>query len=344
MELIEIKDSAEEIAGWDEFVLSSEFGHIYQTFDWGEICRIDGWLPFRYMVKEAGRIKAVAQILKRKKGPFSLFYIPRGPIFLDRASFIFLSQQIRGMVAKERAVTCRINPAIKEPSEILNWYNDAGFRKSERRELHVCTFVRGLNKNIEEVWKELSSNLRDNFKKAKRAGVLVKSDEDREFFEYFYEVYSFACRQRSLPCKEYAFFEELWKTLHSKKRMRIFVAFYKDKPVAATLVLLFGNKAEQVWSGVIRQKPSVKSSQLLYWHILEWLKENDYTEFNLGGVPPDKEALQGIYQHKKSLGGDFVSFLGEYDLFINSFLYSLWNSLGRLYCKRNNLIRNLFKK
>lgn len=69
----------------------------------------------------------------------------------------------------------------------------------------------------------------------------------------------------------------------------------------------------------------------MFDHYLHYLCDHDFSSFDLLGIsgnlddPNDKN--YGLYQFKKSFGGEVVKFVGEFDLVINKSLYHIANKL-----------------
>ncbi len=58
-----------------------------------------------------------------------------------------------------------------------------------------------------------------------------------------------------------------------------------------------------------------------------------------GDLNPDNP-LYGLYKFKKGFNGNFVEFIGEYDLVIDEFLYKMFKSLFPKFKEMRNKIRN----
>src|SRR3954454_19899495 len=77
---------------WDS-ALSHLGGHFLQSWRWGEFKNAHGWQPMRFAVG-GDKPVAMAQVLFRKRGPFEVAYVPRGPAH-DGSSADALRELIR---------------------------------------------------------------------------------------------------------------------------------------------------------------------------------------------------------------------------------------------------------
>lgn len=327
----------EERRLWDEFVLSSYFGHLFQTWDWGEVSRELGWQPLRFAVKENNSIKAAAQVLIRRKGPFSILYVPRGPIFNDCQSFNFLITNLKGVIKDNKAIFLKINPAIEKPSLVEKWYRDSNFVKSGIRELHVCTYLINLNKSPNELWSDFAHMVKKSINKAEREGVIVEKVEDLRGVDSFYSLYRKTSFEKKIKYHSYSFVRGVWEKFSCKGNAEIFLAKYKNIAIAGEFLLLYGNKCEEMWGGAQDTYLELRPYQLLHWHIFNWLKKQGCATYNMGGVPPDETELAGIHFYKRSFGGRYVEFLGEYELVSNTLFYYFWKKIGKLYISRRRI-------
>ena len=82
----------------------------------------------------------------------------------------------------------------------------------------------------------------------------------------------------------------------------------------------------------------------LYYEFIKDAYENKYEYFDLFGVTGDPKTkfknLAGIYEYKRKFGGEYIEFIGEFDL-VNK---SLWYTILPLMLKTYRKIRRIIKK
>ncbi len=77
-------------------------GDLLQSWNWGDFKQRHGWSAERVMLEDSSGI-ALVQVLVRHRGPYSLAYIPRGPILeCDEALGLQLLDQIDALCALPR--------------------------------------------------------------------------------------------------------------------------------------------------------------------------------------------------------------------------------------------------
>lgn len=112
---------------------------------------------------------------------------------------------------------------------------------------------------------------------------------------------------------------------------------YGDKILLNAYVIMhYGNKAWALYAGNRDYLQNAGSSVGLYkYHILDAKRMGLEIYDNFGAVAKDSDNdyLLGLNNFKKSFGGDFIEFMGEFDLIINKPLYFLFNKLVPIYRK-----------
>jgi lipid II:glycine glycyltransferase (peptidoglycan interpeptide bridge formation enzyme) len=191
-----------------------------------------------------------------------------------------------------------------------------------------------LSKDLDTIWNGFRGSVRTAIRKAEKARLSVENNTDEEGLNKFYSIYSTLVLNGKGQIHSYDFFYQLWKRLQPKSQISIFNVMLDGKPVATEFVLIYGKTAEQAWTANLRLNNDPGASQLMQWHVMRWLKEKGALSYNLGGVPINKDRLSGVRFFKESFGGDFVQFLGEYELPKNRIVYYLWKKLSKFYLNR----------
>ena len=125
---------------WNDFVINASNGHIYQSYEWGEVMRHSGWKPLRLIVEDQEEIKACVSILMKKIPllPWSIFYCPRGPVvdYQDSRTFKSLMEGIEMVASSNNAIFLQIVPhALSEDDQITRALRKQKFKKIEKHGL-----------------------------------------------------------------------------------------------------------------------------------------------------------------------------------------------------------------
>lgn len=100
--------------------------------------------------------------------------------------------------------------------------------------------------------------------------------------------------------------------------------------VNAHVNIFYGNKAWSLYAANMDELNSAGTNYELYKYHILYSKEKGYDIYDhFGTVDKDSEdkSLIGLYIMKKSFGGDYIEFIGEFDLITNKFMYFVFNRL-----------------
>lgn len=118
---------------------------------------------------------------------------------------------------------------------------------------------------------------------------------------------------------------------------------YKDQTLALSAVLTAKDN-DKVWIVFGGNKDILKNLNVnyhLYWHVIKDAKANGYKIvdfFGTHGKPATDNPEYGLFLYKSKFGGDFVEFIGEFDLIINPLMNSILMNLVKLRRKLKRLI------
>lgn len=101
---------------YTKFVENHKYSHFLKSYEWKEISKLKGWVPFCVGLKDKNKLVATALLLK-KRLPFgySYFYIPRG-YTIDYSNDKLLEEftkEIDNFTRKHKSLFFKIDPDIK---------------------------------------------------------------------------------------------------------------------------------------------------------------------------------------------------------------------------------------
>ena len=169
---------------------------------------------------------------------------------------------------------------------------------------------------------------RYNIRIAEKHEVSVKEMTDDEGFEIFSELYFRTTERQKYHGHNYDYHKTIFDIL-KKNISHIFIAFYKEKPLAAYHVFLFNHILYYPYGGSSEEYKEVITSNVLMWKVIRFGKKHQAKLFDMwGSLPPDYDraaAWSGFTRFKEGYGTQFVEFMGSYDLVINPLLYPAYN-------------------
>ena len=176
-------------------------------------------------------------------------------------------------------------------------------------------------KNTLEEKEEIENNLKDRIYK-KEKNILKMNDKK----------YNSSNKQDEEAIKR------LEKQLEKIKELK---DEYGDKEIlGGILFLLYGNEVLSLHGGSHAKLMQFQSAYTIHFEGVKMAVEGNYNRYNFYGITGDfrkENPLYGLYLFKKSFGGHVVELIGEYDLIVSKFWYTLYNLAFKTYHKLKNI-------
>lgn len=314
---IEITDNFKK-EEYNNFLLNNPYASVFQTLEMAEVYkRYTDTEPLILVAKNgnSGEIEAalLAKKIREKKGyleSLSLHSTIRGgPVFRDtkngaRAASLLL-QNYDNMAKDWGPLYTRIYPLFDTPqlipAYIENNYEYGGWNN----------YIINLKRPVEEIWKDLSESNKRNIKKTTKSEIYIEEVTEKSLIPDFYSLLAQNYASKGYPLEGIEYFQHVFDILIPKNMVKFFVAKYKEKYVAARLVLCYKGVISDWHVGALEEFLSLKPNNLLVWHILEWGVKNNYHTFDFGGGGEPGQFLEGWVEFKRSFGGKLVNY-GRY--------------------------------
>jgi len=112
----------------------------------------------------------------------------------------------------------------------------------------------------------------------------------------------------------------------------------KEVILSSIITVKYNDKVWTIHGGNTTELRHLNSNYWLYYTIIKDAHEQGYKIIDFfgtsGNANPDKnDSIYGIHNFKKRLGGEYIEFIGEYDLIVNKFMYFIYNKLKPIYRK-----------
>lgn len=176
-------------------------------------------------------------------------------------------------------------------------------------------------KNTLEEKEEIEKNLKDRIYK-KEKNILKMNDKK----------YNSSNKQDEEAIKR------LEKQLEKIKELK---DEYGDKEIlGGILFLIYGNEVLSLHGGSHAKLMQFQSAYTIHFEGVKMAVEGNYNRYNFYGITGDfrkENPLYGLYLFKKSFGGHVVELIGEYDLIVSKFWYTVYNLAFKTYHKLKNI-------
>jgi len=321
---------------------------ITQSFFYGEWHKVIGHKVRRFKIEQGSGIVAFFQILKFPL-PFgkSLLYIPYGPVLKESITknlALFLKSAFAQLLIQESAVFLRMDfypfENVKNQRPILNehfvkappyTYYSAGLQPR-------AEWMLGLNKNEEDLFRQMHSSTRQSIRSAGRKGVKVKivsGEQVKPYFKPFFELLKEAAQRGSFTLQKRDYYEAAFRICQEKEMGFLSLGMAGNKILVADLVLFFGQRANWVFSGTTREHKEKRATYLSLWKSILEAKKRGALWFNFGAVASGDvhyKNWQGFSDFKKRFGGVKIEHTPFYDVVSQPLPYFLYKIKKRVDC------------
>jgi lipid II:glycine glycyltransferase (peptidoglycan interpeptide bridge formation enzyme) len=198
--------------------------------------------------------------------------------------------------------------------EILSSF---GFFKAPEYTQPQCTAILDLAMSEEELRSRLSDSTRYNLNAAERRGMMVREGKGKEIKTFIDFLKATAIKKTLVLPIEKDYHEKQFETLRREGIMKLFIAEYQGEPLAASLVVFYGDAAYYLHAANSYQQPKLRASYSLVWHTIMESKRFGSKWFDFWGVAATdspKDPWVGVTAFKLSFGARRECYERPYDL------------------------------
>lgn len=355
----------DELAHWDERTVDAPGGHVYQSRAWAAHRVRAGWEADHLVFADDG----YAALALRRPFPVvvgSTAYLPRGPI-AENEDAATTADRLGAIVEHLRLATAAV---VASDAEIpaASGYGERlaaiGFHPIEEiQPSRHRVSLRLAGRDPDDVFGGIAKSTRQRIRKAEKEGItvvrhdvrLVQGDVGDGFarpkepteiaLDRFYDLLLETGERLQFTFGPRASFLAWWQAAFRAGHLILLEARTAEDEVQAGLVLYrHGERLSTVHSGdhagARRDHPG--ALHLLRWRAIELAIREGRREMDLGGVdvagarrePREGEPMYGLYQHKRSFGGEWLELTGAHERIIDAGLYRI----GRVAAKVARLL------
>jgi lipid II:glycine glycyltransferase (peptidoglycan interpeptide bridge formation enzyme) len=323
-------------ADWNTLVASLPFGHILQSWEWGEFKSRYGWSARRWVRNDADRPVAAAQILRRTLRlpashlslPTSLLYVPKGPLLHwdDESLRARVLDDLQSLARRERAVFIKIDPDVPTPSLQTTKGDGEGIITDLQRQGWVFsrdqiqfrnTVTLDLRRSEAEILAAMKQKTRYNVRLAEKKGVRVRSSPGSPAdLDMLYRLYAETSVRDGFVIRSADYYRDAWGSFIEAGLAQPFIAEVEGEPVSALILFKFARTAWYMY-GMSREAHREKMpNHLLQWEAMRWAKANGCETYDFWGAPDEfneSDPMWGVWKFKEGFGGQIVRRIGAWD-------------------------------
>jgi peptidoglycan pentaglycine glycine transferase (the first glycine) len=315
------------LAEWNHFLKAHPYAHLLQMGEWGELKKDFGWKPVRIIHND----EVGCQILLRRLPlGLTLGYMPK-PVFGGQFSVISNQfwKQIDSMCKKNRAVFLKIEPDAWSEEFNLQPVREA-FKLSSHNIQPPRTIIIEIEDNEEAILARMKPKCRYNIRLAEKKGVTVRVWDN---IPAFHNMMTVTGGRDNFGVHSLEYYQRAYELFHPKGTCELLVAEYEGKPLASLMVFSNGRRAWYVYGASNDNERNRMPTYLIQWKAICWAKARGCEEYDLWGVPDEREetleanfesrhdGLWGVYRFKRGFGGEVKRSAQALDRVYNPLLY-----------------------
>jgi lipid II:glycine glycyltransferase (peptidoglycan interpeptide bridge formation enzyme) len=307
---------------WCQLLSTFNDANIYQTWSYAEVSwGLDN--TSHLILKKDGRTVALAQV-RVVKVPFvniGIAYVRWGPIWqhsteADEDIFRQAVRALRNEFTCKRNLLLRLFPALFEDD--LPCYSttlqEEGFSilrgVSDKR-----TILMDLSPSLDSLREGMLPHWKRELKVAERKQLQVIEGDQDDLFAAFIEIYKeMVSRKQFVEPNDINHFRLIQAKLPTELKMRIMLCKQDDDISSGLICSAIGNKAVYLFGATSNAGMKSRGSYLLHWKLLETLKQQGISVYDLNGINPARNP--GTYKFKSDLAGSNgreVLFMGRFE-------------------------------
>ncbi len=305
-----------EKKNWNEFIIKNN-GSFLQSWQWGEIQKANKSKIFRIKLNEKAQCQIIKKYLAFNK---AYFYCPAGPVVKNKETKP-LFDKITELAQNEKVIFLRFEPRF-------DLVKDARIEKTIDIQPSK-TVILNLNKSQDELLAQMHQKTRYNIRLAQKKGVVIKQAEARnkeDYFEEFWNLLQATSKRDGFRTHKKNYYKNLLsidgQNLNDELTIKLFVAKYKSKIIAAIMIVFFNQTATYIHGASDYNYRYLMAPYLLQWHCINTAKKLKYKYYDFYGV--DEKKWKGLTRFKKGFSQTEVQFPGTFDLVFDKKWYKIY--------------------
>lgn len=311
---------------WNNQIISNDNFSPYQLFEWGEYKKEFGWSVLRLRINNDGSICYVQILYKKKFFVFAGFVV--GSISGDISVFNknnlikFLKDSYNFKFIYLR--TSFTN--ILDFNESFNLYN-GGWIKSKKKNNSDYTIYIDLDKKIDELIKNCSSNWRKNLIRGQKYNLDYS-------LKYLIDYNDIDVHKISMLFERFKKIKDI--KLPKSRDLKFFKKYLGNNIIVATssknqefiglrAFIFLNNKAIDLWAVTDEEGRRNYTSYFLLFQLFNNAKEMGIKFYDMSGIDPIKN--ENVFLFKNGLRSNIVEKLGEWEISNSKILSFLINKL-----------------
>ena len=318
--MTDLKLLRDDDGAWDAFVEASATPFPLQLSAWARAKASTGWTSTR-VVADGGSGPIGGQLLVRRLGlgPYSLGYLPRGPVAtsFDEASIRAFTAALREIAGARRLTHVTADPGLEGTAHHAVLEAE-GWRPSDAVQLQSTQII-DLAPTEEQLWSDVYKSSRRYANGARKAGCTVREGDESDLPDFHQILVETAERSGFIP-RSIEAYRDVYLAFREGDRARLLIGHLPDgQAVSSKMILTCGGRAAQLYGGLSEAGGAARSGHYFEWEAIIRSKAAGATMFDMWG-----RSTPGIAHFKQGFGGRVVEYGGTFDLVIDRLAHGLY--------------------
>lgn len=266
------------------------------------------------------------------------FYVPKGPVISNQETVDKEQlEKIINLAKEKRAGWIRIEPENNEVLNLIKNNTKNNVVKAPHDMQPRETLIMDISKSEEEILAGMKSKTRYNIKLAQKKGISVISDQgirNNKYLEEFLRLTKIMSERQGIVTHDKNYYRKMFEVISGDK-LKLYVAEYQDKIIAANIVVHYGDTAYYLHGASDDKYKNLMAPHLMQWRQIQDARKAGCVRYDFCGVKvrnKNGKSWEGITRFKLGFSPNThpVEFPGSYDIVVNPVRYWVYRLIQKL--------------
>lgn len=306
---------------WERFLIEQNTPPFLQSWNMRAMHERLGedTIPFALVDGDTVLGVAMAMDVAARRGHY--LYLPYGPVMTEAGwkQFDTLTHALVEEGRKRGADFLRSSPFIELNQPNVDLYASAGWRRAPIHMLAEHIWWLDIAPDEDTLMKNFRKTMRNLIRRAGRDGVTIRTSRDIADVDVYINIHKDTVVRHGFTPYTDSYFRSQVEAFLEDDQVLIFVAEYEGKPIAASIIMFYGDMASYHHGASLSAYRKVPASYLMQWEAICEAKRRGCTKYNFWGVVPDNKLVSpirkkphpfaGVTKFKTGFGGDLHNLL-----------------------------------
>lgn len=328
-----------DAASWDRFLLQHPQANLLQSWAWGEFQKSLGNTIWRFRITQNQQIVTQLLTIKLSIGFRKyIIYAPRdllinksAPAHQQHQAIKLIIQKIKQLAPQHNAILFRVEPPVnKTDNTAVSVYKSLGFIPSVKSLQPATNLMLNISDTETEILSQMKSKTRYNIRLATKKDVAVTISKNSDDIQIFNQLNKETTGRSGFKSHPPTYYQKQFDALKSQSLIELFIAYYKNTPLAAILVAQFGKTTTYLHGASSWRYKDKMASYALQWTAIQIAKNKGYVLYDFGGVNYNNNHPNwaGVTRFKVGFGGQMVEYIGSLELPLDRLWFRLYKLIN----------------